>query len=44
MATNEKILADIQRVEKARGTPDEAYFNKNYGGIDALIGGNASGS
>lgn len=37
MATNEKILADIQRVEKARGTPDEAYFNKNYGGIDAYI-------
>jgi len=37
VATNEKILADIQRVEKARGTPDEAYFNKNYGGIDAYI-------
>lgn len=34
---NDKILTDIARVEKARGTPDEAYFNKNYGGIDAYI-------
>lgn len=38
MATREALLADIARVEAARGNPvSEAYFDREWGGIDSYL-------